>query len=219
MTDRAPDPNDVLRREGAAGLRQVLDNAETVPVPPASAGNGSGNGSEGGGNVLPLVRWKNIRNRQGEPAASLANAVIGIRCLRIGCRFDKFHNVILIDYDGQNQLLRGIVGELNDNTLSIIRSTINNRLNLDVGDKNTLAAVVEIANENSFDLVLEYLADCQARWDGVERIGNWQTTYCGAPHSSAAGDQPSVGRALVEYRKAWRGTNPPGGSYSCPATM
>jgi predicted P-loop ATPase len=112
--------------------------------------------------------------------ATLANAVIAIKALAIECRQDLFHHVVLVNYRGESSPLANRVGELTDDTLGAIRSLINNQFCLDVGEKNTIAAVMEIARDNAFDPVLDYLRKAQSEWDGVERITRWLVDYCGA---------------------------------------
>ena len=45
---------------------------------------------------------------------------------------------------------------------------------------HTLSAVKEIAREHAFDPVLDYLAECQGKWDGKKRIDTWVIDYMGA---------------------------------------
>jgi predicted P-loop ATPase len=130
---------------------------------------------------LAAAPWRDVKDKHGNPASSLANAVIGIKALGIDCRLDLFHHAILVDYRGDLTEIKHLVGELTDDALGGIRSLINNQLGLDVGDANALAAVKEIARDHAFDPVLDYLDEVQGRWDGVKRIDAWLTDYCGAP--------------------------------------
>jgi predicted P-loop ATPase len=133
------------------------------------------------GTDFGAARWRDVKDKHGNPAPSLANAVIGVRALGISCKHDRFHNVVQVEYHGEVAEVRNLVGELTDDTLGAIRSLINNRYGLDVGDAHMIAAVKEIARDNAFDPVLDYLDDCQGRWDGQTRIDKWLTDYCGAP--------------------------------------
>lgn len=140
-------------------------------------------------------RWRDVKDKYGSPGATLANAVIGIKSLGISCRHDMFHRVVLVDYQGDTTKVQNLVGELTDDTLGAIRSLINNEYGLDVGALNTLAAVLEIARDNAFDPVLDYLAECQGKWDGVLRIGAWLVAYCAArdtPFTRAVGQKHLV---------------------------
>jgi predicted P-loop ATPase len=125
--------------------------------------------------------WRDVKDKHGNPAASLANAVIAIKALGVGCRLDLFHHVILVGYRGDVAEIKNLVGEVSDDTIGAIRSLINNHFRLDVGDANALAAVREIARNHAFDPVLDYLAEVQGRWDGVKRIDTWLEKYCCAP--------------------------------------
>lgn len=125
--------------------------------------------------------WRDLKDRYGNPAQSLANTVIAIKTLGITCRMDLFHNVVLVEYQGGMVEIQTLIGELTDNTLGGIRSLINNQFRFDPGDPHTFAAVKEIARANAFDPILDYLNEVQGRWDGVERIDNWLADYCGAP--------------------------------------
>jgi hypothetical protein len=127
------------------------------------------------------VAWRDIKDRHGNPAPSLANAVIAIQALGVGCRLDLFHQVILIGNGGDLPEIKNHVGELTEDTIGAIRSLINNRFRLDVGDANALAAVKEIARGHAFDPVVDYLAEVQDRWDGTKRIDTWLADYCEAP--------------------------------------
>jgi predicted P-loop ATPase len=135
----------------------------------------------------PPPEWRDIRDKHGNPARSLANAVIAVKALGIGCRQDLFHHKLLIDYNGDTV---DLPSELSDDAIGAVRSLINNMFLLDVGDANVLAAMKEIARDNAFDPVFDYLADVESQWDGVERIGNWLVTYCKAkdtPFNRAVG--------------------------------
>jgi predicted P-loop ATPase len=113
----------------------------------------------------------------GNPMPSLANAVIAIHALGIKVRYDMFHNRIHVTYKGESKTIHE--GLLTDNTISAIRSLINNTYLVDCGDPNTLAAIREIAWDNSYDPVLDMLNACQSKWDGTKRIDTWVVIYLG----------------------------------------
>jgi Virulence-associated protein E len=117
------------------------------------------------------------RDRSGNPKPSLANAVIAIRALGIEVRYDLFHHRINVTYKGESKTIRE--GLLTDDTVSAIRSLINNTYRIDCGDSNTFAAIKEIAMHNAYDPVLDMLNDCQGKWDGVKRIDSWVIDYLG----------------------------------------
>jgi predicted P-loop ATPase len=113
----------------------------------------------------------------GQPKPTLANAVIAIRSLGIEARLDLFHNRTTVSHDGKSQAIRE--GLLTDQTVSAVRSLINNTYLIDCGDANTFAAINEIARDNAFDPVLDLLDDCQGKWDGVKRLDTWVIDYLG----------------------------------------
>ena len=113
---------------------------------------------------------------KGKPRPSLANAAIAIKALGIEIRQDLFHHRIIVKHKGDTSTIQD--GPLTDDTIGAIRSLINNSYRLDCGDY-TLPAVKEIARDHSFDPVLDYLAECQGKWDGKKRIDTWVTDYMG----------------------------------------
>jgi predicted P-loop ATPase len=117
------------------------------------------------------------RDKSGNPKPSLANAVIAIHALGIKVRYDCFHNRIHVTYNGESKTIHE--GLLTDNTISAIRSLINNTYQVDCGDPNTLAAIREIAWNNAYDPVLDMLNECQSKWDGTKRIDTWVINYLG----------------------------------------
>jgi len=99
-----------------------------------------------------VVKFRDF-DKYGTPKPTLANAVIAIRALDIEARLDLFHNRTIVSYRGTSKTIRE--GLLTDQTVSAVRSLINNTFRIDCGDPNTLAAVNEIARDNAFDPVLD----------------------------------------------------------------
>jgi predicted P-loop ATPase len=116
-------------------------------------------------------------HRYGKPKQSLANAVIAARALGIEARYDLFHRRIKITYKGESRTIQE--GLLTDDTVSAVRSLINNTFGIDCGDSNTFAAIKEIAQDNAYDPALDMLDDCKGNWDGVKRIDTWVIDYLG----------------------------------------
>ena len=115
---------------------------------------------------------------RGKARASLANAVIAIKALGIEIRQDLFHHRIIVKHQGDTSTIQD--GPLTDDTVGAIRSLINNTYQIDCGVDHTLAAVKEIARENAFNPMLDYLAKCQGEWDGKNRNDTWVINYLGA---------------------------------------
>jgi predicted P-loop ATPase len=127
-------------------------------------------------NPTAVVKFRDLDQR-GLSKPTLANAVIAIRALGIEARLDLFHNRTTVSYSGRSKTIRE--GLLIDQTVSAVRSLINNTYEIDCGDPNTFAAINEVARDNSFDPVLDLLDDCQGKWDGVKRIDTWVIDYLG----------------------------------------
>ena len=131
-------------------------------------------------------------DRGGQPKPTLANAVIAIRALSVEARLDLFHNRTIVSYGGQSKTIRD--GFLTDQTMSAIRSLINNTFQIDCGDPNTFAAINEIARENAFDPVLDYLSECQSKWDRVKRLDTWVKDYLGCEDTPL---HRAIGRSVL----------------------
>jgi len=115
--------------------------------------------------------------KKGKPCPSLANAVIAIGALGIEARQDLFHHRIIVKHNGEAPTIRE--GVFTDDTIGAIRCLINNKYRIDCGDANTLAAIKDIARNHAFDPVLDYLDECQSKWDGKKRIDTWVSNYMG----------------------------------------
>jgi len=114
--------------------------------------------------------------KKGKPRPSLANARIAINALGIDLRWDNFHHKIVVRYHGQSATISE--GILLDRHILCIRSLINNTYRIDCGDF-TWPAIQEIAYNNTFDPVLDYLDECQGKWDHKKRIDTWVIDYMG----------------------------------------
>jgi predicted P-loop ATPase len=124
----------------------------------------------------PAINFRDF-TAKGKPCPSLANAVIAINTLGVEIRQDMFHNRTIVKHNGAVAPVQE--GFLTDDTVGAIRSLINNPYRLDCGRDNTFDAIKEIARDHAFDPVLDYLAECQGKWDSKERIDRWVTEYLG----------------------------------------
>lgn len=158
---------------GSATVQQ-----KTLLQPQPNVGQAKQNGTSlpNCDHAISGVRFRDL-NKNGRPKASLANAVIAIKALGIGARFDLFHHRTNVTYQGNVSTIRE--GLLTDHTVGAIRSLINNTHRIDCGDANTLAAIQEIAWANAYDPVLDLLDDCQGKWDGRKRLDTWVIDYLG----------------------------------------
>ena len=119
----------------------------------------------------PAINFRDFTEK-GKARASLANAVIAIKALGIEIRLDLFHHRIIVEHKGTISALQE--GILTDDTIDAIRSLINNTYRLDCKEY-----VKEIGREHAFDPALDYLAECQGKWDGKKRINTWVIDYLG----------------------------------------
>jgi predicted P-loop ATPase len=139
-----------------------------LPLPPASIGANQV--------VVDDVKFRDF-DRYGNAKPTLANAVIAIRALGIDVRFDLFHCRAKVNYNGQSKTIHE--GLLTDHTVSAVRSLVNNTFLIDCGDANTFAAINEIAWNNAYDPVIDFLNECQSKWDGIKRLETWAPNYLG----------------------------------------
>jgi hypothetical protein len=116
-------------------------------------------------------------DKLGNPKPTLANAMTAIRALGIEVRLDLFHHRVKVAYRGDVRTIQE--GALTDDTTGAIRILINDTYSIDCGDADTLAAIKGIARQNAYDPVLDYLSECQGKWDGLKRIGTWVIKYLG----------------------------------------
>ena len=103
-----------------------------------------------------------------------ANARIAINKLEISCGYDVFHDKLLIG----GQPIGQYAGELSDHACLYLRKLIDGKFGFDPGRNNIFDACVQLALENSFDPVVDYLDSLE--WDGTPRIDEWLPTYLGA---------------------------------------
>lgn len=129
-----------------------------------------------------VPQWRECFDEHGLfPRPTLANAVIAVRALGVVCRLNLFRDRVVLEYGGERTDVRDCVGPLNDRALRAIRSLSNNLFMFDPGEKNVFDAVQEIASDNAYDGVVDYLD--KLVWDGVPRLGTWMTPYLGASPS------------------------------------
>ena len=133
-----------------------------------------------------VPRWKETRDEAGLlPVPTHRNAKIAIEALGITLRYDKFHDKQIVEYDGANSDIKEIASAAySDNVLHRIRDLIEERFDFDPGEKNILDAAKSLALENGFDPVLDYLAACEANWDGKPRLDAFCSTYLGTPDTA-----------------------------------
>lgn len=97
-----------------------------------------------------------------------------IRLMGIACRYDEFHDKLIIG----GQPIGQYAGELSDHACLVLRKMIEEQYDFDPGRDKMFDACVQLALENRFDPIVDYLDRLQ--WDGVGRVDTWLNAYLGA---------------------------------------
>jgi predicted P-loop ATPase len=122
------------------------------------------------------------------PARTYRNARLAIQSLGIVCRYDQFHDRMLV---GGHEIGQW-EGELSDAVTVVLRQVIIEKFGFDPGKDHVADASTALCLENRFDPLLDYLDGLQ--WDGTPRLDRWLTTYLGAEDASL---HRAVGRATL----------------------
>jgi predicted P-loop ATPase len=111
------------------------------------------------------------------------------------CEYDEFHDKLLIG----GQSIGEYAGELSDHTCLVVRRMIEEHYEFDPGREKMFDAAVQLCLEHRFDPIVDYLDSL--KWDGVNRVDRWLTTYLGAADTAL---NQAIGRiALVaQVRRA-----------------
>ena len=124
--------------------------------------------------VAPLS-FQHSKNPVGIPA-SLENAVRAIDNLGAECRYDVFHDRIIVK--GHECGVRGDAHENLENVTLKVRQAVLDRFGCDPAPNFTLDALRIRCLDHIFDPVRDYLDGLQ--WDGIQRIDTWLVEYCRA---------------------------------------
>jgi hypothetical protein len=168
------------------------ENADDVRDSPQGGGE-QVNGAESAAHVLPNGLGEPTSrtiyfdlNKARVPLATAKNARTAIQLLGITCAHDTFHGRMHVG----GQVLQQFVGEISDNTVHMLRVMIEAQFRFDPKLENLHDAVVELALQNQYDPVADYLESLT--WDGIPRVGTWLTRYLGAtdlPITRAMGEK------------------------------
>ena len=117
------------------------------------------------------LTWKET-DRKGQPRPSCTNARRALLALEIDCRYDVFHDRLMIESP--------IIGHFDnlDHSVQMLRTKIEKGYGFDPGSKNVFDAVLQLCLKNKFDPVLDYIE--ALRWDGKPRLDRWLISYAGA---------------------------------------
>jgi predicted P-loop ATPase len=108
----------------------------------------------------------------------MLNAKVAIGALGLDCRYDLFHNRMLVAGELINKWNST---ELSDHVTTMIRDVIRYKFGFDPKKDNTRDACEALCLSRRFDPILDYLDSL--RWDGVPRLDRWMATYLGAADS------------------------------------
>jgi hypothetical protein len=131
-------------------------------------------------------------------AQSLANAVKAVdRFANMGlrCRYDIFHDKLIVEMEGGASLafpgFEKLAGDVDKITLKMRSETLR-MWGFDPGSTHMREAIELACLDNVFNPVLDYLDG--SRWDGVPRVNRWLIDYCGARDTDL---NQSIGRKVL----------------------
>ena len=128
-------------------------------------------GSQAG--FTPPIIWPD-RDQFGRPKPTCRNARAAIRHMGLTCEHDTFHDKLIIG----GQAIAQWAGEVTDNTVHMLRVTIERTYKVDPGTTSTFDAAVQECLQGGYDPVADYLDGLQ--WNGVPRLRSWLADYMGA---------------------------------------
>lgn len=150
---------------------------------------------DGGGKALTTTQplaFQHSKSPSGIPQ-SLENALVAIDKLNIDCKYDIFHDRVVVS---EHQIgLRGDVLNNIENVALKVRQAVLLRFRFDPGINFTFDALKLMCLDRVFDPVFDYLEGLQ--WDGVPRLDSWLIDYCGA-------NETDLNRAWTEDARSCR---------------
>jgi Virulence-associated protein E len=144
-------------------------------------GGGRQTAGDGGG-----PNWPDT-TQHGAPKRTCANARVAIEALGVRCRYDVFHDRVVIDGSQVH-----VSGPNVDHACHMLRVETHRRFAFDAGKDHTHDALIQLALVNRFDPVLEYLDGL--RWDGVSRLDAWLIKYLSADDTAL---NRAIGRLML----------------------
>lgn len=123
-------------------------------------------------------------------ATSYMNAKIGIEKLGADCRYDIFHDRLIVA--GFECSGSGDATENLDNVSLKVRDRIIQKYKFDPGKNHILDAIVSVALDHAFDPVVDYLDSL--RWDGEPRLDTWLIDHMGVDDNKL---NRAIGRKML----------------------
>jgi hypothetical protein len=123
--------------------------------------------------------WKGTYDKaELHPRPTVQNVEIALNAIGLDVRLDLFRNRVVMGYRDAEHLLQESVGEyLTDRAETAVCKHLINKFDFDPGDVLLHRTILQMANEHAFDPVVDYLAECEAKWDGVERLKRAAVDY------------------------------------------
>jgi predicted P-loop ATPase len=135
------------------------------------------------------LAFQHSKSPAGIPA-SLENAITAINKLDIDCKYDIFHDRIVVK--GHECGVNGDVLENLENVTLKVRQAVLTRFSFDPSATFTFDALKLRCLDRVFDPIRDYLDGL--RWDGKARLGNWLVQYCGADDTEL---NRAIGRKML----------------------
>jgi len=177
LTASFPGNRHISEQKGQAAKRRAIsratNNARTQEV---------GQRRRAAATAAGMPLWRECSDKhQLRPLPTYYNARVAIEALGIECRYDMFHDRMLIGFRGDVAFeVKTLIGEVSDNTLVRLRELISRRFEFDPNDKPVLDAVKALCLERCFDPIIDYFEEVQPKWDRVNRLDTWMVRYLGA---------------------------------------
>ena len=183
-TGGATDTAEPRPRTEDAGPRSLASKSDPDAEPASAKTKGQDEAEQaddsGARSLLTPLKWRECK-KGNKPTASLHNARVAIARLGIECRYDLFHEKILVGYRGGEvwHAIPQLVGELSDIAETRLRQMVSERFGFDPTGAHIHDAIKTLATDHCFDPVLDLLDEAQAAWDGKPRLDAWVVTYLG----------------------------------------
>jgi hypothetical protein len=113
------------------------------------------------------------KTEEGRIKPTMLNAKVAIAGLSIECRYDLFHNRMLVAGE-----LVSKWNQLSDPIITVLRDHIRYKFGFDPGKQQVQDACETLCMNRMFNPVTDYLDGL--RWDGIRRLDSWLSTYLGA---------------------------------------
>jgi hypothetical protein len=118
--------------------------------------------------------WPDV-TKQGNPRATMRNAIVALTRLGLTFEFDMFH----LRKRVCGHALQEFQGDLSDDACILLRKFILDEFGFDPFMENVRDAINTLCLEQAYHPIRIYLDSLV--WDGKPRIASWLTVYLGAP--------------------------------------